>query len=218
LSTSLLLAALPAIPATAVWALIDGKVNWSVLGSLFLAMVSVAWAVLITTKIWEGRTASRQRRLALGVFGALIGFVVFWLDGWNYPELWTRDEPLPAGLTSYWGGTLRGEQNGLEMLSGYVLFFAFALMMPRWWQAAERRRSERFSLYPLLASGVWGAVLMGIWNLEMQPGRLGAPSYVWLALTGAAAVVQIVSPYTPRPPANQRYKRRFDERRQRDER
>ncbi len=218
LSMSLLLAPLPAVPATAVWALIDGKVNWSVLGSLFLAMVSVSWAVLITTKMWEGRTASRRRRLALGVMGALIGFVVFWLDGWNFPELWTRDEPLPAGLTSYWGGTLRGEPNGLEMLSGYVLFFAFALMMPRWWQAAERRRSERFSLYPLLASGVWGAVLMGIWNLEMQPGRLGAPHYVWLALTGAAAVVQIVSPHLPRPPANQRYRRRLDEGRQRDER
>jgi serine/threonine protein kinase len=213
LCTSLLLAPLPAIPATAVWALIHGKVQWSALGSVFLAMVSVSWAVLITSKMYEGRSASRPRRLLLGLSGALIGAVVFWLEGWNYPEIWTRDEPLPAGLASYWGDTLRGEPGGLEMLAGYVLFFGFALMIPRWWHTAERRRSDRFTFYPLLASGCWAGILMAFWNAQHQfPSK--PPHYLVLSLVGAAAVVQIVSPFTARPPANQRYRKRLGEGRQ----
>jgi eukaryotic-like serine/threonine-protein kinase len=212
LSTACLVTPLFAIPITAIWALFTGGVQWHVLGSLLLTMVAVAWSVLWTTKIWEGRSKSTARRLALGLFGAVIGCGAFWLDGWSFPRIWLQDDPLPAGMESLWGGLFYGEVGALSVLSAYAVYFGLALMVPRWWLSAERRRADRFSLYPLFATGFVGLVLLLVWK-GIVPERLenATPGYLVLALAGAATIVQLVSPYSPPPPRNTRNRRRLYE-------
>jgi hypothetical protein len=209
LSTALLVAPVPAIPATAVWAMFKGEVNWGILGSLFLLMTAAAWAVLIAAKLWEGRNGGNTQRIFLALCGAAIGVGAFWLDGWSFPELVTRDETTPAGLQSYWGGVLRAERGGLEALSGYVMFFALMLAVPRWPLAADRKRSERFTLYPLLVAGLWGLILLYVWQMALGPGQIAPPGILVLAVAGAAAIVQIVSPWSPSSPSTTHYRRRL---------
>ena len=209
LTSSLLLAPLPAIPATAIWAIFTGSVNWGVLASLFLIMVAVAWTVLITAKMGEGSDNRKPQRFVLILFGAGIGLMAFWLEGWSLPELWLRDESIPAGLQSYWGGVLRAERGAMEILSAYSVFFMLALGVPRWWMSADRKRKDRFSLYPLIASGAWGLILLAMWQGSRGPNDAMPPGEFVLALAGAAAIVQMVSHWSPPAPVNKRYRRRW---------
>jgi hypothetical protein len=209
LTSSLLLAPIPALPAAAVWAAFTGSVNWGELASLFLIMVLTSWVVLLAARLWEGRSSDWARRYLLGLLGAVIGVGAFWLDGWMFPEIVTQDEATPAGLHSYWGGVLRAEPGGLEALTGFVLFFGLALSVPRWWQAAGRRRPERFSLWPLIAAGVWGMILLTFWTNAAEPNKGAPPRFLVLALAGAAAVVQLVSPWVKPAPGGTRYRRRL---------
>jgi serine/threonine protein kinase len=209
LASSLAFAPLPAIPATAIWAIFTGSVNWSALGCLFLLMVAIAWIILIATKVWEGEKQSKPRRTLLLLGGLTIGFIGYWLQGGVFPEISTVDETVPPGLQSYWGGALRAEPGSLELLLGYLAFFGIALMLPRWWQSAERRRSERFTLYPLFAAGIWGVILLAMWRNAGGPNLPDPPGYIVLALAGAAATVQMVSPWTPPTPHTTRYRRRY---------
>ena len=213
LAGSLLAAPLMAVPATAVWAVMTGVVLWGQLGVLLLLMIGTSWSVLIATRLYEGAPASQGRRLLLAGCGALVGAAGFWLGGWSMPELWLKDEPLPEGLVSWWGGTLRGEAGSLDMLIGYMAFFALALWVPRWWLSAETRRRERFTLYPLFATGIWALILMGIWKNMMAVHHLTPPNYLVLAVVGSAAVVQLVAPYIPPPPVRPRARFRLGERR-----
>jgi len=211
LSVSLFLAPLVAVPITAIWAIFTGSVNWHVLGALFLTMTAIAWSAMLASKPWEGREASRPRRLTLAAFGAGVGLLAFWFDGWMVPEVWMRDEALPAGLDSFWGGILKGEQAAVQMLTGYLVFFTLALMVPRWWLSVERRRSERFTLYPLFATGLWALILLHFWRDANVAKLPDPPGYLVLALAGAAAIVQLVSPWTPAPSRVPRFRRRLSE-------
>jgi hypothetical protein len=187
LASSLFLVPLMALPATAIWAAFTGAVNWTELGSLFLTMVMTSWAVLVPTKLWERHPSSKLRRLTFFALGAFIGLMAY-------------------GLSA------------LHVLANFVLFFALALGLPRWWQAAERKRPERFTFYPVIAAGVCGLVLSILWNSPLfRPGEsfnpvpqfVHAPNYFVLALAGAAAVVQLVSPWTPPCRIPTRHRRRL---------
>ncbi len=213
LATSLALAPVPAVPATAIWAIFTGSVNWSALGALFLLMVAISWTILFAAKFWEGQRESKPRRTMLFAGGLLIGLIGFWLEGWAMPEIVTADETTPPGMQSYWGGVLRAEPWTVEMLFGYLAFFGLAIGLPRWWLSAERKRGERFTLYPLLAAGIWGLILFAMWKNAGGPNLPDPPGYLVLALAGAMAIVQMVSPWTPPVPHTTRYRRRYDPRR-----
>jgi hypothetical protein len=92
--------------------------------------------------------------------------------------------------------------DSVPALIGYVLYFALALGVLRWWQTADRRRGERFSLFPMLAAGFWGAVLLIIRNWCPTP-----PYWAILALAGTAGAIQLVSPWSPPVPAPRRPRR-----------
>jgi len=213
LAGSLLAAPLVAVPTTAIWAVVTGYVHWGQLGVLMLLMIATSWAVLIATRLYQGQSTSQSRRLLLACSGAVVGAIGFWLDGWATPELWLKDEPLPEGMVSWWGNTLRGEPGSLEMLAGYMAFFAAALFIPRWWLSAEPRRKEHFTLFPLFATGICSLILIGIWKNWMAVHHLSPPNYLVLAVAGAAAVIQIVSPFIPPQPPRQRTRQRLGERR-----
>jgi len=209
LSSTLFWTPLATVPAAAIWAAFTGEVNWNELGTLYLIMVMVSWAILIPTKLFEGQSTSRPRRASLFALGAMIGLIAYGLSGWNYPQLLLGEESAPTpGMTTYWGGFLQAQQGTLQVLTNFVLFFALALGIPRWWLAAERRRPERFTFYPLLAAGACGLVLSMFWQMRAPYNDSSAPGHFVLALAGAAAVVQLVSSWSPPPRVSSRNRRR----------
>ena len=88
------------------------------------------------------------------------------------------------------------------MAAGYLSYFALSLFVLRWWRMADRRRSQRFSLYPILCAAFWALVLyMFLWPKSQQPATgSGQSLFGALALVTAAVIVQWVSPWEPPPP------------------
>jgi hypothetical protein len=153
----------------------------------FFLTVATCWAVLIPAKIWTNyRGDSWLRRVIMMVFGMGVGLGAFWLDGWPNSSAYA-DVVQVAGP-----GTTRhitySASNHLSHVAGYLSYFALAFFAVRWWKLADRRRSHRFSLAPIIAAGFWGLVLLLVWQ---EPWR-GT-----LVLATSAAIVQLVSPWDP---------------------
>ena len=85
---------------------------------------------------------------------------------------------------------------GVAVEGAYVAFYALAFFVLRWWRMTSRRRSQRFSIAPLLGAGFWAAVLWLLLRPQHVPGD--GMGIVVLVLT--AAVVQLVSPWEEPPP------------------
>jgi hypothetical protein len=124
--------------------------------------------------------------MALGVG---VGFAGLWLDGW-VPHLPSGDNAAGFLPVSFVAGPFF-RHGDAPNLAGELSYFALAFFALRWWKLADRRRSHRFSLAPILAAGFWGLVLMILW----QDFWLGP-----LVLATAAGVIQLVSPWEPPPP------------------
>jgi hypothetical protein len=89
--------------------------------------------------------------------------------------------------------------------ASYVSYYALAFFALRWWRMTDRRRPQRFSFAPLLASGFWGWVLVLLVRPYNQPLWGGV---VVLVLT--SAILQLVSPWEqPPPPASKRLRLRY---------
>jgi serine/threonine protein kinase len=185
LSSSMALAVLFSALATTLWtAVSQGHVrSLSDLGTVFYLTVAATWTILVPGKFWTDRRGdSWSRRVILMVLGALVGVGACWLDGW------------PLAVSSDWMNE-----------AGYVSYYALAFFALRWWRMTDRRRPQRFSFAPLLASGFWGWVLVLLVRPYNQPLWGGA---VVLVLT--SAILQLVSPWEqPPPPASKRLRLRY---------
>jgi hypothetical protein len=163
--------------------------------TMFFQTVAVCWAVLIPAKFWVNKTSDEwSRRLVLMACGAVVGLGALWLDGWM-PDVhmgpYARNPALTdASTTSNWW-----TQNPIAVGAGLVSYFGLALGLLRWWKIADRRRSSWFSLFPVLATGVWAGLLMLVWPLK-DPFR----PYGAAALILSSMIVQWVSPWQPPPP------------------
>ena len=76
---------------------------------------------------------------------------------------------------------------------GTLTYYAVAFFALRWWRSADRYRRSRFALWPVMAAGFWGLVLLPL--VHAHPWR-GA-----LVLVLAAVIVQLASPWEELPPA-----------------
>lgn len=204
LSGSMALSAVFAGLFSAMWAKLGGNEDWVWFGSLFFLTVAVCWAVLVPSKFWDQRVGeSWTRRLVMLFLGAAVGLEALWLTGWL--------PALPGGEWSdpiaNWQKDLRplgAMETGVGMAGGYISYFGLALCALRWWKLTDRRRSQRFSFFPVLAAGFWALVLLPIcW----PKGQL---YYGPVALVMAGAIVQLVSPWEPPPPpATRRLRLRY---------
>jgi hypothetical protein len=202
LCSSLALAALFAVLAAMLWAAIGRLNDWTEIGTGFFLTVAASWAVLIPAKLWtrHGRGGDGwPRRVSMLILGGLIGAGALWLNGWslsaalgNAPSQAGQPDGLPSVI---------GPGEGLAEAAGYLSYFALTFFALRWWRLADRRRSHRFSLGPILAAGFWGAVLLVlIWP------RWDAA----VVLMTTAAIVQVVSPWEqPAPPTARRVRLRY---------
>jgi hypothetical protein len=202
LSGSMAMAAVLALLTTMVlWAAFLQNIprqQWSL---MFFLTVALSWAVLIPGKFWTAQRDRERwgRRLAMGSLGALIGLGAMWLEGWT--PAWPLHRNGNGSMAQLLGP---GDPLGVTASAGFLAYFGLGLGALRWWKMTDRRRKHWFSLFPLLAAGFWGGVL-----LFMLP-NYDQRSVGFASMVMAAAIVQCVSPWeTPPPPSPRRLRLRY---------
>jgi hypothetical protein len=200
LSGSMLLSVIFAALLVAVWATLGQVQELAQMGNVFFLTVATSWAVLIPSKIWtERRGDSWSRRVVLLFLGLVLGVVALWLGGWGLPFI--RPGAEVEGLNK--DATLAGLLPATVVTeASYVAYFGVALFALRWWRMTDRRRSQRFSLGPVLGAAFWAFVLMVVFH--PSDWRLG------LALVFTSGIVQAVSPWQKTsPPQARRMRLRY---------
>jgi hypothetical protein len=200
LSGSMALTALFAGLAALLWARLSDLHGVEV-GTLFFLMVGTCWAILVPAKFWTSRRGdSWTRRIVMMVFGAGVGLGALWLEG-------KVAMPADPVITAQAGGgpvSLFPSGESLPKLAGYLGYFALAFFALRWWKMTDRRRSQRFSFGPILATAFWSLLLTLLWRDAWQELWRGP-----VVLMFSAAIVQLVSPWeAPLPPAPRRMRLR----------
>jgi hypothetical protein len=158
-------------------------------GGLFFLTVAACWAVLVPGKFWtERRGDSWVRRGCMLLLGATVGLLACWADGWNPGQTWQLEGVSQSGVRLF--------PKDIAVEAAYVMYYALAFFVLRWWRMTSRRRPSRFSFAPLLGAGFWAAVLL----LLLRPQHLLGCGMAVVALVMTAAIVQLVSPWEE-PPA-----------------
>jgi hypothetical protein len=215
LALATVLAALFSVFATAVF----GHSDITEIGIIFFLTVACSWAVLLCARLWPvPEDDSWARRTCMLLLGLGVGVQALWLDGRPLSSLLGQNdlaaEAAESDGNSYRGGPWGGE-NGrrgfrplfshqpIPVAARYLSYFGLAFFALRWWKMTDRRRGQRFSLFPLLAAGFWAFLLWSIWPWHELPRGI-------LALVMTSAIVQLVSPWDqPLPPRAKRVRLRY---------
>jgi hypothetical protein len=179
-----------------------GALLWSAAGmqrgiSLFFLSVVTSWAVLMPSKLWtERRGDSWTRRIVLLLIGALVGSVALWMDGWKAGVAFDTTDSL-GGMAR----TTLFSASGLNE-AAYLSYYALGFFALRWWRMADRRRTRRFSLFPVLASGFVSGILLLLVGVQHWDGAV--------VLMMTSAIVQLSSPWeAPPSPAPKKLRLRY---------
>lgn len=124
-----------------------------------------AWAVVLPSKLWEGRRVENgTRRLTLLIIGALLGTAVYWLDGTLMVDL-PRDgiDGFSGILTTVGVHPLRGA-NQQPTLACYAAFFASLFCVRRWWWHTDSFRPGRLRVSSLLWTAVVAFLMAMVWQ------------------------------------------------------
>src|SRR5262249_35027688 len=131
--------------------------NWSEVGLVMFLTVAVCWTVLIPAKFWDGRNGdSWLRRVVMMVLGTGVGCVALWLKGLGptLPNLFDPnvDEAIVQNTgvgrtTPIMTRSNPSNPANINVVAGYLSYFALALCVLRWWKMADRNRSHRFSCF-----------------------------------------------------------------------
>jgi hypothetical protein len=164
------------------------------LSSIFFLTVATCWAILVPAKLWtERRGDTWTRRLIMLALGGVVGLISLWLSArWPDVVVVADAEGFAGWLasTSAWSD------------AGALSYFAAGFFALRWWRMTDRRRSQRFSLAPVLAAGFWALVLLPL--IRLHPWRAA------VVLVLSAVIVQLVSPWEePPPPAPRKVRLRI---------
>jgi eukaryotic-like serine/threonine-protein kinase len=190
LSGSLALVSVLGLLTTVFWSAIQQPEDWRWIGTTYFLTIAASWSILIPTKFWisQRREETWGRRMSLMGVGAMMGIFALWLDGWSFNFNSMR---FSRSLDVSIGGT---GQELLGMAAKYITYFALVFGLVRWWKMTDRRRKWWFSVWPVLVVGFWSLLLMAMFDQQY-----GLNERCAAALTTAAALVQLVSPYDPPP-------------------
>ena len=175
---------LVALVCTAPGAALQTAVAWPVLAKVFVLATALGWAALVFGRRL-GRASGNPRntwgkRLRMLLAGGGVGALACWLDGW----------PVPAGVS------LKAVATGADAtptFMRYLFYFGVVAAGCRWWAVTDRRRPERFRLWPVVAAGLWAGGMAFLWPWE---GGVVTPGIATFVV--ATVAVQLAAPWSPR--------------------
>jgi eukaryotic-like serine/threonine-protein kinase len=223
LANAMAVTPLPAFAAVLVWAVFSGRgtLDWPTLFAIYLLTIAATWLTLVPAKVWEGEKSPSYRRLKMAAGGILLGLFALWLEGWTMPKflavlddsnvvMASADAPMEGAeqpaTDSKKIKLSRSKKSGEEpilykpetVFLGYLAYFGSMFFLLRWWHNAERYREEKFSVWPIAGTAL--AAYLGLTIIGDMLRYPMPPNYVIVSLAGAAGVIQLVSPWSERPP------------------
>jgi hypothetical protein len=153
-----------------------------VIAFLFATVLAGVWAALVPSKLLEGtKVDGSTRRFVNLILGGGVGLFAFGLAEWLRLPLHAGGHPAVFEGTADVLGL--GPAN---MVLGFTTYFAAAFLANGWWKVADRDRSARVRLWPLIASGAVAMALTPLWSFN-EPIQVVIPAI--------ALVTQVVSPW-----------------------
>jgi hypothetical protein len=162
---------------------------------LLLVSLAGSWAVLLPSKLWEGRNGDAWlRRFALMVIGLGVGAFAYLVTAAlsvPLPDLINPQGGAPGPLAGFRGahGPLAGlyTPEGMPSLKGCLAVFGALFLVVRWWRLANPLRSTRMSVWSVIGC-VFLAWLVGLLFQFHMP---------WLLIVAGmmAMAVQLSSPW-----------------------
>lgn len=191
LTGSMLVSALFAATLSLVMVLLRGESpNAEQYTWLTLVSIVATWAVMLPSKLWEGRRGDPAlRRFTMLITGLAIGVAAWTLAQGllvnlpNSPVGQLNLRHVPFGSRSFY------DVNGAPLIQAYVGYFGFLLLLVRWWKQADPYRPVRLSLW-CTASSIFAAWLLNVFWMFPQPWGIMVAATVSLAL-------QLSSPWVP---------------------
>ena len=151
---------------------------------------------------WRANSASRFGFCGREILGGGVGCLAFWMTGWRMSAPADAADGATGLMQALFTQTGANEAPAGTNAAAFLSYFALGFFALRWWRMADRKRSRRFSFFPVLAAGFWSAVLLLLVGKELWPGAV--------ALMMTAATVQLASPWEQPPaPAPKRLRLRY---------
>jgi hypothetical protein len=133
--------------------------DWSRAGLFAFTAILAVWAILTSSKLWEGTAvAPTTRRMLLTLVGAGVGACAFWLDDALLADL-AYENAFPESLIQRVGSHPLLNAAVQPTLAGYMVFFAALFGVRRWWWQADSFRSARFRVSTLLFTALLAFLL-----------------------------------------------------------
>ncbi|MFO0896698.1 MAG: serine/threonine-protein kinase [Pirellulales bacterium] len=150
---------------------------------LMIVSTVAAWGVLIPTKLWEGQKKedAMLRRFTMLVVGLGVGLVAFGVQQALLVD-------LPAAARAYPGQSpFREWSQSANGLTGYLTYFGFLFLVPRWWKSADPGRRHRLELWSTAAVVFWAWLVGMFWEFPQPWGLMVA--------AGSCVALQLASPW-----------------------
>jgi hypothetical protein len=194
---SMLLASVFAAIASSALPLISSSQPTSEVMANYVWLTIVAtlgsWAILVPSKFVEGKLEDHvPMRITLLLLGALLGLIAWGVaEGLMiHPTTWREPISVGSGLISHEMLGWAKFSNGLNPTAAiYVSYFAFLLLLPRWWRQTEYTRSTRMSLWTVICCVFIAWLLQFFWWFPQPMGMIAA------AIISLAT--QLASPWMP---------------------
>lgn len=180
-----------------IWAAIMGPAKGEFHFREYLGMLNTliltSWAVLVTGKFWDGRSADPwPRRTILLACGLAIGAFSGFMTPFNQNVRTATATQLDQGMV--W------------VMLHHAFFFGVGLFAMKWWDLTARYRTSRFSIWSLVLTGLVGGAIVWIMMLGNEKAVMQSLNAkdefptVLLILIMANGVVQLSSPWSALPP------------------
>ncbi len=151
---------------TFAWLILTQNYEYAAIGKMFLIALACAWGLLLlNNRAGYHEKDTWGRRLRMGLFGASIGLLMFWLDGWTTPAIGQRaDESTVA--ESYLFEWIQMPPKSVTIATKYLLYFACLFAAGRWWRGAAKDRPDQIAFLPIFMAFFWGGILLFLWPHE----------------------------------------------------
>ncbi len=156
---------------------------------LALSAIAGAWSIMIPAKIWEYRPADAAlRRFVMLVLGLGVGFAAYGLYTWLLVQLpYDFHDQLAHGIIAarlrhgFYG------PDGAPLVFAFLAYFGLLWLVPRWWRQAYLRRSTRLSIWSVVVTLFWAALVNCISPFPQPWGLMFAAT--------VSIAVQLASPW-----------------------